>query len=227
MWIQRISCFLGVCLTTGVVGCDMTVRAEDGFVSVASLGELGYVLANATDMAGDLSSPPSCVAAKGVSGNNLLCADFTSTTLANLTSQGWDFTNAGGCPGWEVQNGKLQIKNFGMFMSSCGFLMKALPPAEYEKYTSFTLVLTHRVDVNDPQQKVQIMLGLDDPASRLLDQRTGKQPRQQSAYTVHKTDLPVAARSSFQPLFKITSGAIVGTLHQGWQIESIAVQGNL
>jgi hypothetical protein len=71
------------------------------------------------------------------------------------------------------------------------------------------------------------MLGGDDPTTRLLDQRTGKQPRQQSAYTVHKTDLPLAAQSSFQPLFKITSGAAGGGLYQGWQIESIAVQGNL
>ena len=167
--------------------------------------------------------PPKCAAAKGLAGDNLLCVDFKDVQMLSSLG-GWDFTTSCGTL-WTTTGGKLQVNNFSTFMSTCTFQMPPLSAADYAKYSSFTLSVVHRVDVNDQQQRVQIMLGADDQSNRLLDWMTGKQPRKQWMQNVQKTDLPLPAMGGFQPLFKISSTAMVGTLNAGWQIESIAVNG--
>ena len=171
----------------------------------------------------DLSpAAPKCAAADGLKGDNLLCVDFKD--VQNLNSlTGWDFSLC--TVGWTVNSGTLQVNNFSTFMSTCTFVLPALSAADYQKYSRFSLALVQKVDLNDQQQRAQIMLGADDPSSRLLDWRTGKQPRQRNAYEIAKTDLPIQAMGGFQPLFKISSTAQAGTLNSGWQIESIAIQG--
>lgn len=204
-------------LMCGVTACRLGVEFEDGFTYGCSDG--------GTTQPPDLLPPiPKCAAAKGLSGDPLTCVDFSTATIAALTNDGWNFNNPPDC--WEIANSRLQIKNFGGFASSCGFTTKALSPADYQKYASFTLSIVHRVHVDGQQQRAQIMLGGDDQDNRLLTWMTGKQPRSQWTQTVLKSDLPSMALGSFQPLFKITSGAMTGTLYQGWQIESIAILGN-
>lgn len=175
----------------------------------------------------DMGVPPTqtCKAAQGLAGEVKICVDFNQATLADLSGKGWDFDKFDkSC--WEIANGKLQIKNFSTFMSSCGFLMPALSASDYQKYGSFTLAVAQTVDLNAQQQRAQVLLGLDDPDSRLLTQITGRQPRHQWVQTIAKTALPNGGGNQYQPLFKLTSGAF-GSGYQGWQIESIAVLGNL
>jgi len=168
-------------------------------------------------------APPKCAAAKGLAGDNLLCVDFDKVTqLSSLA--GWDFTCTSGA-GWVSVGGKLQVNNFSTFMSTCSATLPTLSSSDYQKYSAFTLAVIQRADLNETQQKAQIMLGADDPAKRLLAHMTGAQPRQYNVYQIAKVDLPVTAMGSFQPLLKISSGVAVGGTAQGWQIESIAIQG--
>lgn len=172
----------------------------------------------------DLAPPAAkCAAAVGLPGTNLLCVEFnTLSSLSELTD--WNFDKFDkNC--WEIDTAskKLQVKNFSTFSSSCGFLMPAVSASDYQQYNTFNLSVVQRVDLNDQQQKIQLMMGGDDPPTRLVDQTTGKQPRKQWVQTLAKGDMPSAAGGMFQPLFKLTSNAMVGNVNQGWQIESIAV----
>ena len=180
------------------------------------------------DLAGsDLATTqPKCAAAKGLTGDTLVCVDFSKVNgLTDPLLIGWDFTSL--CPaGWEIVVGKLQVKNFGSFASSCSFTMPALSAADFQKYASYTLAVVQRVDLNSLQQKAQVMLGGDDDQKRLLDWMTGPQPRQKKVYEITKGDLPTAAMGGFQPFFKLNSAVGFGAGYQGWQIESIAVMGN-
>ncbi len=172
-------------------------------------------------------SPPKCAAAKGLAGDNLLCVDFSKVNgLTDPLLNGWDFTTAGTCPGWEIASGKLQVKNFGAFVGTCSFTMPLtdLAAAANQKYQSVTLAVVQRVDLNPVSQKAQMMLGLDDPTTRLIDETRGTQPTQQRVYAVQKVALPNGGGAAYQPLFKLTSGALYAGV--GWQIESIAVMGN-
>jgi hypothetical protein len=195
----------------------------------------------AVDQASECPKPPDlappaakCAAAAGLPGTNLICVDFSLTpdqTLASPLPQslnGWSFAkdamNNNDC--WQVLSGKLQVIKFSMFASNCTFYMPALSQTDYNKYNTLTLSVVHKVDLNEQQQKIQLMLGNDDPLTRLVDQTTGKQPRKQWVHTITKGDLPPAAGGMFQPLFKLTSNVMVGNVNQGWQIESIAVMGS-
>ena len=195
---------------------DLSIRPRDG-------GEACDV----TDMSGptpDLApTPPKCAAAKGLAGDNLLCVDFDKVTALNSLT-GWDFTSQ--CPaGWTLSNSKLQVNSPATFMGSCVFTMPAtnLNDATNQKYQSITLSVVQRVHLEETQQTAQILLGLDQPATRLYMQMTGRQQRVQWVQTINRGDLPPALSGAFQPLFKLTSGMSVGPLYQGWLIESIAI----
>lgn len=176
---------------------------------------------------------PKCIAAKGLAGENLFCADFTSAQkLMELTNDGWNFATAisGTCTGWQVSTGQqLQVINFaGLANGSCGFMLPPLKAGDYQKYNSFILSVVHRVDISETAtQKIQVMLGADDPLTRLITQWTGKQARQQSLVTIGRIDLPNNGTSTYQPLFKISSSNTAGSSYQGWLIESIALNGTL
>ena len=173
---------------------------------------------------------PKCLAATGLTGDNLLCVDFASPqALSDLTTAGWNFDKFDkSC--WTVANSRLQINTatFATYMGTCGFLMPALSMADYGKYSSFTLSILHKVDISDAaSQTIQFMLGADSPAMRLVTQWSGKQSRQQSSMALIKADLPNGGSNAFQPLFKLNAALIAGGTSQGWQIESIAVMGNM
>jgi hypothetical protein len=173
------------------------------------------------------SSVPKCAAAKGLAGDALVCIDADRITLADLRTQGWTgFKDGTGTDCWEIATGKLQVKNFGGFVGTCSFTMPLtdLASPANQKYQSVTLAVVQRVDLNPVSQKAQMMLGLDDPTTRLIDETRGTQPTQQRVYTVQKVTLPNGGGAAYQPLFKLTSGALYAGV--GWQIESIAVMGN-
>ena len=176
----------------------------------------------------DLATPPpKCAAAKGLAGEALICVDADKSTLADLRTQGWTgFKDGTGTDCWEIVGGKLQVKNFGGFVGTCSFTMPLtdLAAAANQKYQSVTLAVMQRVDLNPVSQKAQMMLGLDDPTTRLIDETRGTQPTQQRVYAVQKVALPNGGGAAYQPLFKLTSGALYSGA--GWQIESIAVMGN-
>lgn len=218
------STWLSLVWLLNIAGCGVTVEDNDG----------GTVKCPQNDMRSsqmDMTPPAAkCAAAKGLPGDNLICADFTSPqTLVDLSAAGWNFMSAmsGTCTGWTVTNGKLQLANYGTLATgSCGFLLPALSAADYQKYSSFTLSVVQRVHIDEASgQTAQIMLGADAPATRLVTQWTGKGARQISTLTMLKTDLPNAGSNTYQPLFKIASMTTAGGTFQGWLIESIAVNG--
>ncbi len=111
----------------------------------------------------------------------------------------------------------------------CSFVM---PPLDLNagvnaQYSSVTLALVQRVNMDEAQQTAQILMGTDMPATKLLKQESGRQPRMRSVYTVTRDDLlnQTGANGNFQLLFKAYSG-VAPTPNKGWQIESIAILGN-
>lgn len=186
------------------------------------------------DMKGDLQdltpAKPKCDAAKGLAGDNLFCVDFSSVPEQVLTTPppaqlpGWNFEKfANNC--WQVLGGKLQVQAFSTFASTCGFLMPAVSPSDYQKYNSFTLSVVQTVDLNTTKQFSWIYLG-NDLANQQVSTTTGTNPRQRNITEFAKSALPNGGSGTYQPLFKITSTTMVGTSNAGWQIESIAVMGN-
>ena len=189
-----------------------------------------------TDLGGkpaDLSvvGPPKCAAAKGLSGDAIVCVDFDKLNgLTDPALTGWDFTTNCGA-GWQIAGGKLQVKNFGSFVGTCSFMMPLvdLGALGNQKYSSVTLAVVQRVDLNQnasPPQTAKLLLGLD-VATREFSTVTGSSPAQQNVHVLSRTVIQtMTGGTNFQPLFKLTSGAAHPT-GTGWQIESIAVMGNL
>lgn len=168
-----------------------------------------------------------CAAAKGLTGDNLACVDFSSLPDQILTNPspsqltGWDFEKADkSC--WQILNGKLQINKFSTFMSSCGFLMPGVQSADYAKYNTFTLSIVHTLDINTTKQSAYVYLSQDLPQQQVW-YTTGTYPKLVTTVQISKASLPNGGSGTYQPLFKITSSAGFGTGYQGWQIESIAV----
>lgn len=205
-----------------VVFCLLAlIGCKNELVPIADGGEATDLNCPAApDMA---TQAPKCAAAKGLAGENVLCVDFKDVTaLSNLI--GWDFTTiGGGC--WETMAGKLQVKNFSTFMSTCGFTLPALSAADYQKYGSFTLSVVQTVDLNPTQQNAYIYLGAELPAQRIWTV-TGKYTKATTAIQIAKGDLPNGGSGAYLPLFKVTSG-VGGGGFTGWQIESIAINGQL
>lgn len=205
-------------LTTSLIACAKpSIEIADGFTYGCGTSDSDAAPPDLT------TAMPKCAAAKGLAGDNLLCVDFKDMQMLSSLS-GWDFSCTGGAL-WSTTSGKLQVNSFSTFMDTCTAKLPAVSAADYQKYSSFTLSIVHKLDVNSLQQKALIMLGADDQDNRLLDWMTGKQPRKQWTQTVAKADLPLMAMGSFQPLLKISSNVQVGTANAGWQIESIAIQG--
>jgi hypothetical protein len=178
----------------------------------------------------DLATPLApCAAAQGLPGTVLRCNDMSKESITSLKSQGWlNFQDGTGAECWEVAAGVLQIKSFGTFQDTCSFRMPPLNinDAAYAGYASFTVSLLQRVHMDEGQQRAQILLGSNDPATRLLLHVSGRLPRMRSVFTVTRDDLAnmTAAAGNFQLLFNAYSGIMVS--YKGWQIESIAILGN-
>ena len=201
-----------------LIGC------EDQLVPISDGGSPGDAK-NCSAMP-DMTIPTApCLAAKGLSGDNLLCIDFSQVkSLSDPKLARWDFSNPVSCPGWEILNDKLQVKNFSTFMmSSCSFTMPAinLNDVDKQKYKSVTLSVVQRVDMADQQQIAQIFLGTDLPA-RQMWYGTGRNPRQTSTLNIATADLPTGLNGVYQFLFKLNATQ-PGSPVQNWFIESIAV----
>lgn len=176
-----------------------------------------------------LVAAPKCAAAAGLAGTNLLCVDFDKVTqLTDPALAGWKFDTATPCPGWQISSGALQVQNFGTFMGNCGL---TLPPIDFKQadkanYQRATLALVHRVDMSDPDQQAQVFVDLDSP-TRLIHQTTsrpGISTLMTTTLTVNKADLPGALMSVYKFFLKASSLNALGG-RQGWQIQSIAVNG--
>jgi hypothetical protein len=174
-------------------------------------------------------APAACPAAKGLPGDNLACADFTNqqTTLADLTSKGWNFQIMSQCPGWEINSQFLQVTNFGNLNTTCALTTPMITTSQIEQYKTLTISIQHLIDLDDSGgQFASIYLKDAGSSTRLMWSGTGKKavPRQQTIITVNSADLPTLLQSSFPWLLEIYSPG--PSTHTGWQIESIAVNGS-
>ena len=193
--------------------------------------EVTDALCGNRDQGVDAAAPPDlaakCLAAKGLSGDNLVCVDFAKVpSLTDQALTGWDFVCLGGGNSWELAAGKLQVKNFGTFANTCSFTMPAINfnDADKTKYNTITLSVAHRIDLNDPDQEAQIWLDSDTPTTRIMWRATGRRDvaRQTTTFTIDKGDLPATLRANgFKWLFKVSSQTAIA--RNGWQIESLAI----
>lgn len=174
-------------------------------------------------------APPKCAAAAGLAGTNLLCVDFDKVTqLTDPALAGWNFNaNMANC--WQISGGSLQVQNFSSFSGACGL---TLPPLDFKQvdklaYQRATLSILYRLDMTDPDQQAQVFMDTDNPI-RLLHQMTGRpgMPTLVTAtMTVNKSDLAPTLLSVYKFFLKVNVANVVGG-RQGWQIQSIAVNGS-
>ena len=179
----------------------------------------------ATMQSPDLAQPQAkCAAAKGLPGDNLLCVDFAQTSIAELMGKGWEIS-CDPAASWEITTaGKLQVQDFGSFKNQgCKFKLPAVNASDYSKYGNFTLSVIHSLNILRSDQTATIYLG------QVIDKQqiwtgTGSIPRQQTNIAITKQALPNGGSGTYQPLFQIVVTTNAGLA--GWQIESIAIQGN-
>ena len=213
------SAFLAALWATSFIACD-----RGPFVTGLPQDISG--LADMKDSPDLTPSPPPCAAAKGLAGDNLVCADFNQIPSLPDAQRlpGWNFVCLGGAS-WTTSGGMLQINNFGSFNDDCTVKLPALSLSDPDKakYKSFSLSLIHRIDLSDPEQRAEIYLS-SSTALRQMYLASGKKdvPRQRTILELDKADLP-AMLTSIQWQLKISSALTVP--RQGWQIESIAVNG--
>jgi hypothetical protein len=217
---------LGLFALAGCADHDLAVR-----VTVTDGGQI--IVSGSCDASSppDLKPPAAaCAAAQGLTGDTLACIDWNTLTDQTLTNPppaalpGWLFgkdSNLNDC--WEIRGGKLQIKNFPAFVSNCFVKMPALTSTDYAKYSSFTISLLHAIDINKQKQSATIYLNQIFDTQQLWSE-TGTNPRQTTTIKIDKAALPNGGTSTYQPVFQLSSGQIYGS--NGWQIESIAIQGN-
>ena len=197
---------------------------------------------NLTDASGDLGcptnpqqdlapAPAKCAAAKGLSGDVLLCVDFDKVTgLDAKELEGWNFNlNCDDGTKWEIVDGKLQVTNLSALKSisnSCKFQMPAININDPDKvkYQSVTIAILQTVDLSEGDFWAQIFLGAEDTNRRLLAQMSGYQKRQTSSFNLQKADLP-QGDNSYKYLFRVYKTSDKLSI-RNWNIESIAVVGN-
>lgn len=200
-------------------GCDQ--------ITVTPLGDGG--MPTTCPPQPDLQPPtPPCAAAKGLSGDNLLCTDLTEVaSLSDL--KGW--TTNQEC--WSV-GGKqpLQVMGLSNFKGDCNLTLPAidLKVPRYSAYSSVTLAIRHKVTldlglgVDAPNQLAQVYLDVNKP-NRLVSQTSGDQPfEHQWIVTIDKTVLPASLDSVYKFILQLSVTTAVQK--PGWQIYSIAVNGN-
>lgn len=217
------SAFLAALWATSFIACD-----RGPFVTGLPQDISG--LADMKDSPDLTPSPPPCAAAKGLAGDNLVCADFNQIPSLPDAQRlpGWAFSCTDNVNyAWTTSGGMLQINNFGSFNDDCTVKLPALSLSDPDKakYKSFSLSLIHRIDLSDPEQRAEIYLS-SSAALRQMYLASGKKDvsRQRTILELDKADLP-AMLTSIQWQLKISSPAASGALRQGWQIESIAVNG--
>ena len=177
----------------------------------------------------DLAQPlPKCAAAKGLAGDNLICADFNQIPSVPDAQRlpGWDFYCLSS-DSWGVINGMLQMNNFAMFRGNCQIRLPAinLADADKSKYKSLTLSLIHHIDLFEPEQRALVYLNSTDDQTLLMYSATGKKlpNKQQTTITIDTADLPALIHNT--PQWRLMLAASGNGGRQGWQIESIAVNG--
>lgn len=215
--------FLALCLFT-LLGChdELVPISDGGGPSVDGMK---------CPAQPDLAAPAAkCAAAKGLSGDNLLCVDFDAVSgPSDPKLAGWNFAalTSAGCPGWTVSNGKLQVitGSFPGFAGTCAFSMPAVNAGDYAKYTSFTLSVVQTLDISDANDQKALVYNGTDISARLLDRATSRLPRKQLVQTIAKTVMPISGAGMFQPFYKLEANLAAGGNAQGWLFESIAING--
>lgn len=217
---------LALLCVLSLAGCPLEVIERDGGTSSTD----GPKCPPLPDL---MPQPAKCAAAKGIGGDNLLCIDFSSLPDQQLGSalppelNAWSFNNPPNC--WEIKSGKLEIKDFGMFDSTCTFTMPSfdLNDADKQKYQNITLSIVQKVDLDPgtafPNQFMQIYNGTAN-AAFLLTQMTGSQPEQQTVITIDKQKLPAVMQRVAKYLFQVSS-SMANNTKKGIQISSLAVNG--
>lgn len=206
-------------------GCDQ--------ITVTPLGDGGPL--TTCPPTPDLQPPtPPCAAAKGLSGDNLLCTDLTAIASLDALRElpGWVVgTYTAGKECWSVGGGQpLQVTGLATVKQPC---LLTLPSFDLTNgnYSSITLSIRHTVDLDlgltAPNQLAEVYLDQVDD-SRLVTQTGGRQQlEQQWIVTIEKPALekkwdPVNSSHTF--ILRLKS--LAGSSYSGWQISSIAINGN-
>lgn len=192
------------------------------------------------------SSKLPCPAAKGLSGDTLACVDFQN--IASLSSQtGWLFNSPCSNPngsnpnGWTLapsaQTSKktLLMVNYSNYFGDCAFTTPQidLSAAQYSGYNRLTISMQTRININ-PQvvrtgginygpQFAQVYL--NNPAI-LINETTGQNHPQQLTLSLDKSSLPTMPTGGYQFYVNFHAPYAGGGGNDGWEIDSIAINGS-
>ena len=213
MWTKAL--LVGIAL--GAAGCRETIVVLDADGGVVS----GDMRCAASDLA---ASPPPCKAARGLSGEPIICVDFNQITMVPDAQKlpGWTFS-CNGSFSWTTVGGTLQVADFGNFNRDCTVTLPVINLSD-GKYSRITLSLVQRIDLSYPEQNAELFLNTSSQIQRQMWLLSGKKdvPKQQTTITLDKADLPTTLP---QWLLRLSSSTTSGGSRLGWQIESIAVLG--
>lgn len=174
---------------------------------------------------------PKCSAAKGLAGDNLLCVDFDKITMFNdpaLTDWNFSAVNTGGCGGWEIKSGILQLTNYNKLASagSCGILLPEidLTANKYNRYNNISLSIFHAIEMDlgtmKPNQLAQIYFGTANPGL-LVTETSGAQAEHRLILSFDREKLLESGNNPLRFLLQAIWLTSTGTA--GWQISSIAI----
>lgn len=188
-----------------------------------------------------------CPAAKGLSGDTLACVDFQN--IASLSSQTeWSFNSSCSDPktnkayGWTLASSAQTMKktllmvNYSEYIGDCAFTTPRidLTNAQYSGYNRLTISLQTRINVNPQAIKVnttifgpqfaQIYLNNNSPV--LINQTTGQNHPQQLTLSLDKSSLPTMPSGGYQFFVNFHAPYAGGGGNDGWEIDSIAINGS-
>lgn len=131
MWTNAL--LLGI--TLGAAGCRETIVVLDADGGIIS-GDMRCV---SPDLAA--ASPP-CKAARGLTGDPVICVDFDQITMVPDPQKlpGWTFS-CNGPFSWTTASGALQVADFGNFNRDCTATLPMinLTESDKQKYKRITL----------------------------------------------------------------------------------------
>jgi hypothetical protein len=171
-----------------------------------------------------MASYCSAPAAAGLTGNPLVCVDFTN----NPSVAGWNLSVNSSCP-WTINSGMLQLTNYASAgtianMMDCGFTLPSFATSAYQGYANLTLAIQQTVDILGPPANLVAPGPVKYQTANISLNATTYWSTTGSIPSVVTTlQIPTAGLNSYQATFNLhadTNGA--GSM-AGWLIQSIAL----
>ena len=215
-------------IALGLVACDRDPHGARLESLADGLDLSGRCVKNCDMPPPDFLQPSKeCEAAKGLTGERIICLDFNAVTATNLSDAGWKLSDASqiGCPGWDLNAGFLQVTSFSTLSNA--FCVLSLPSISKNSYSSVNLVLMGAINVEAAGNGFASVT-LDSPSlTRFFYQFSGSTNfgKTKISAIVTQEELASTGKTSYDFYISQNSGSNLKQ-SSGLRISSLAVIGN-